>query len=132
MQIEQVMPKNTKIVLIEDDTVLAEMYLQKFAREGYKVVHALDGEEGIKQIRATKPNLVLLDIMMPKKSGIEVLEDLRGSPDTKDVKVILLSNVGDQEYIDKAMTMGALGYLLKSNYTPSEVVGQIEELLSKS
>jgi two-component system, OmpR family, alkaline phosphatase synthesis response regulator PhoP len=119
------------IILIEDDSVLAEMYVQKFTREGFGISHALDGDEGIKLIRAKRPDLVLLDIMMPKKSGIEVLQELRDAPETKDVAVVLLSNVGDQEYIDKGMALGASGYLLKSNYTPSEVVDKIRGILAE-
>ncbi|MEX2043313.1 MAG: response regulator [Patescibacteria group bacterium] len=121
----------TNIILIEDDSVLADMYVQKFAREGYDIAHALDGDEGIRLIKQKQPDLVLLDIMMPKKSGIEVLEELRKTPETKGVTVVLLSNVGDQEYINKGMALGAAGYLLKSNYTPSEVVEQIAKILSK-
>ena len=118
------------IILIEDDSVLAEMYVQKFTREGYGITHALDGDEGLKLIREKRPDLVLLDIMMPKRSGIEVLEELRQDAGTKDLTVILLSNVGDQEYIDKGMALGAAGYLIKSNYTPSEVVEEVAAILS--
>ncbi len=122
-------PKQT-IVLIEDDSVLAEMYLQKFTHEGYVIKHALDGDEGIALVRAAKPDLILLDIMMPKKSGIEVLEELKQDPQTKDVKVVLLSNVGDQDYIDRGLALGAADYLLKSNFTPSEVVAKTASLLA--
>ncbi|HEY8108708.1 MAG TPA: response regulator [Patescibacteria group bacterium] len=119
------------IILVEDDSVLAEMYVQKFTREGFDVRHALDGDEGIRLVKEKRPDLVLLDIMMPKKSGIEVLEELRSSSETKGVAVVLLSNVGDQEYIDKGMALGAVGYLLKSNYTPSEVVSKVREILAE-
>ncbi|MDP9211930.1 MAG: response regulator [bacterium] len=124
------MADKKKIVLIEDDSVLAEMYLQKFQREGYDIFHALDGDEGIALIRQHEPDLVLLDIMMPKKSGIQVLEELKQDEETKDVKVVLLSNVGDQDYIDRGMALGAADYLLKSNFTPSEVVGKAAALLA--
>ncbi len=118
------------IVLIEDDSVLADMYVQKFQREGYDIHHALDGDEGISLVREHGPDLVLLDIMMPKKSGIEVLEELKQDAETKDVQVVLLSNVGDQDYIDRGMALGAADYLLKSNFTPSEVVGKAAALLA--
>lgn len=120
----------TKIILIEDDAVLADMYVQKFTRDGYDISHALDGDEGIRLVSQKRPDLVLLDIMMPKKSGIEVLEELRRGEETKDLTVVLLSNVGDQEYIDKGLALGAAGYLLKSNYTPSEVVEKVAGILA--
>ncbi|MEX2429701.1 MAG: response regulator, partial [Patescibacteria group bacterium] len=105
-------------------------YVQKFQREGYDIHHALDGDEGISLVREHGPDLVLLDIMMPKKSGIEVLEELKQDAETKDVQVVLLSNVGDQDYIDRGMALGAADYLLKSNFTPSEVVGKAAALLA--
>lgn len=113
---------------MEDDAVLADMYVQKFTREGFDIRHALDGEAGLKLVRTKSPDLVLLDIMMPKKNGLDTLKDLKADPALKDINVILLSNVSDQSYLEKGLATGAKSYLLKSDYTPGEIVAKVNEL----
>lgn len=119
--------QNTKIVLVEDDIVLSDMYVKKFTMEGFSIERAMDGEEGLALIKQVKPQLILLDIMMPKKNGLDTLKDIKSDPELKDAFVVLLSNVGEQSYIDEGFKLGANEYLMKSNYTPREVVEKIRE-----
>lgn len=121
--------QNAKIVLVEDDVVLSDMYLKKFSMEGYDIERAMDGEEGLALVKKLKPDIVLLDIMMPKKNGLDTLKDIKADPELKGVYVVLLTNVGEQNYIDEGFKLGANQYLMKSNFTPREVVEKVEEWL---
>lgn len=119
------------IALVEDDVVLSDMYVKKFSLEGYTIERAMDGEEGLELVKRLKPDIVLLDIMMPKKNGLDTLKDIKADPALKNTYVVLLTNVGDQTYIDEGFRLGANQYLMKSNYTPSDVVKRVEEWLGK-
>lgn len=121
--------KTYKILLIEDEAMLAEMYETKFKSEGFNINKALDGEVGLKMAQEEKPDIILLDIIMPKLDGFSVLRSLRGDPKCKDIPVILLSNLGQEEDIKKGKAMGATGYLVKANLTPAEVVDKVKEFL---
>lgn len=128
-------PQNTPnpvVVLVEDDVVLSEMYAKKLGMAGLTVERAMDGEEGLSLIRKVNPDLVLLDIMMPKKNGLDTLKDLRADPAFANTYVVLLSNVGDESYIDEGLKLGANQYMMKSNFTPSEVVDQIKKWLGET
>lgn len=120
-------PANIKIVLVEDDVVLSQMYVKKFSMEGYAIERAMDGEEGLALVKSSKPDLVLLDIMMPKKNGLDTLKDIKSDPELKNTYVVLLTNVGEQNYVDEGFRLGANQYLMKSNFTPREVVEKIRE-----
>lgn len=115
------------VVLVEDDNVLAQMYLRKFELEGIDVQHAIDGEAGLELIRQVKPDIVLMDIMMPKKNGLDALKELRADPEIGRTFVALLTNVGEQQYMDEGTRLGANDYLMKSALTPREVVDKIHE-----
>ncbi len=119
--------KDISIVLVEDDIVLSDMYVKKFRMEGYSIEHALDGEEGLILIKKLNPNIVLLDIMMPKKNGLDTLKEMKDDPDLKGIFVSLLTNVGEQNYVDEGFRLGANQYLMKSNFTPREVVEKVSE-----
>lgn len=119
--------KDIKIVLVEDDVVLSDMYVKKFTMEGYAIKRAMDGEEGLALIKSTKPDLVLLDIMMPKKNGLDTLKEIKADPELKNIYVALLTNVGEQNYVDEGFRLGANQYLMKSNFTPREVVEKVAE-----
>lgn len=123
--------ENITLVLVEDDVVLSDMYVKKFTMEGFTIERAMDGEEGLALIKRLRPNLVLLDIMMPKKNGLDTLKELKSDPDLKNTFVVLLSNVGEQSYIDEGFKLGANEYLMKSNYTPREVVDKVREWLPR-
>lgn len=119
-----------KILLIEDEEMLANMYEVKFQNEGFDITKALDGEEGLKKAKEIIPDLILLDIIMPKMDGFSVLKALKEDPKTKNAPVILLTNLGQEEDIARGKEMGSVGYLVKANITPAEVVEQVKKQLA--
>jgi len=121
--------KQTMILLIEDDEFLAELYSTKLKLEGFTVVLANDGEKGWKLAQEKLPDLILLDIIMPKMDGFEVLKKLKGHKATKTVPVILLTNLSQKDEVKKGLELGAVDYLIKAHFMPSEVVKKIKEIL---
>lgn len=124
----EVNKKIKKILLVEDDTFLAGMYVTKLEMEGYDVKIADDGEKGVKLAKSENPQLILLDVILPKMSGFDVLKDLKDDKDTKDIPVILLTNLGQREDVQKGLDLGAKDYLIKAHFMPSEVVTKINNL----
>ncbi len=123
-------PKSSaKILLIEDDPPMVKMYSTKFLQEGFQVEAAYDGEEGLKKINEWGPDLVLLDLMIPKIGGMDVLTQLRTVPKTKDLPVVILSNLSQDEDILRAKQLGVKEFLIKANYTPGQVVEKIRGVL---
>jgi len=119
------------ILLVEDDQILVRMYTRKFEKEGFKVLSAFDGEAGISALgEATpKPNIILLDVMLPKLDGFQILEKVKADPATKDIPVILLTNLGGAlEDREKGKKLGAADYLVKSDLTPAQVVEKIKNI----
>ena len=126
------MPKDKiKILLVEDDTFLLGMYATKFELEGFKVTLAEDGEKAIRAALKELPDIILLDIILPKLNGFEVLKQLKANSYTAKIPVILLTNLSQQEEIEKGMKMGADDYLIKAHFMPSEVVDKIKKILNK-
>ncbi|MDO8260735.1 MAG: response regulator [Candidatus Magasanikbacteria bacterium] len=119
-----------KILLIEDDPFLLSMYSTKFEIEGYCVACAEDGAKGLKMASIENPHIILLDIMMPKMNGFEVLEGLKKQDKTKTIPVILLTNLNQKNEIERGLELGANDYLIKAHFMPSEVVEKIKEVLS--
>ena len=120
-----------KILLIEDDEFLSDMYKTKFDSEGFDVTPAQDGEVGLKFLEdGLKPDAILLDVVMPKMSGLEVLAKIKSMSDASSMNVIMFTNMGQKEDIDKAMSLGAAGYIIKANFTPSEVVVEVNKILN--
>lgn len=119
--------KSKKILIVEDDKFISEIYITKLLAMGYQVVHAENGKEALLRINEESPNLILLDILMPEMSGIDVLKKLRADEVHKNIPVIVLTNASEREHATKAMQMGASDYLIKSSFTPDEVVRKIEE-----
>lgn len=120
-----------KVLIVEDDNFVAEVYSTKLLEMGHEVQIAQNGEEGLSLIEKGKPDLILLDIIMPVMGGIEMLEELKKNPDRKDIPVILLTNVGEKDSIQKVRGMGVQDYLIKSHFTPAEVIEKIEAILGK-
>jgi len=118
-----------KILIVEDEATLQKALTEFLAEEGFEVFGALDGEKGIELAKKEKPDLVLLDIILPKKDGYEVLTDLKNNESTKNIPVILLTNLESAEDVDRAFEKGASTYLVKSNYKLEEVVKKIKETL---
>lgn len=120
-----------KILIIEDDSALLEMYKIKFQESGFELLTASDGETGLDLARQEKPHLVLLDIMMPKMDGFAVLGEIKKDPATKDVIVLMLSNLGQKSDIEKGQQLGAADYIVKASMTPSQVFEKVQAYLSR-
>lgn len=120
-----------KILIIEDEKFLAEMYTDKFSQSGYKVILALESEEGIKIAKKEKPDLIILDILLPRENGIAFLKKLREDPEISAIPVIAFSNYDVPETRKQAAELGAKDYLIKTDYTPKEVVDKVATYLKK-
>ena len=118
-----------KILLVEDDPFLLSMYATKFELEGFEVVSADDGEKGLALALEAKPDIILLDILMPKMNGFEVLQELKADDRTRDIPVILLTNLNQKEEVERALELGAVDYLIKAHFMPSEVVAKIKKVI---
>ena len=116
-----------RILIVEDDTFIRDLYTRAFSRSNYEVEAAADGEEAITKVKSGKYDMILLDIMLPKITGINVLRAIRDPGGaTKDVPVFLITNLGQEDIIKEAFKIGADGYLLKAQLTPKDVVNEIE------
>lgn len=124
--------KKTKVCIIDDADDIREIYSVKFMTEDYDVVSAKDGEEGLRVVRAEKPDVILLDLQMPVKDGFAVLEELRDDAELKRIPVLILSNVDDEQTFKKAGAFETRFYLIKSLVTPQKVVDTVREALRSS
>ena len=115
-----------KILIIEDERLLAEMYSDKFTQSGYEVVVAFESEEGLEIAKKEKPDLILLDILLPKENGICFLAKLRKEPEISSVPVIAFSNYDVPETKEEAERLGVKEYLIKTNHTPQELVERVK------
>lgn len=120
-----------KILLVDDDPLMVRMYQTKFELDGNQVSVAGNGEECLSKIGSFKPDLILLDIMMPVMDGLNTLKKLKENSETKSIPVILLTNVsGSESDTNRGLELGAVAYLVKANYTPKEVVQKVKEILA--
>lgn len=119
------------ILLVEDDTFLSSMYKTKLEIEGYQVFTALNGASGLKMAQEKKPDLILLDIILPKMNGFEVLEKIKSDKNLKNIPIIMLTNLGQKEDIKKSFKLGANEYLIKAHFLPSEVIEKVKKFLKK-
>ena len=117
------------ILLVEDDPFLSDIYTTKLKEEGFSVDTAMDGEECLRKVEKNMPDLLILDLVLPQMDGWEVLSSIRRQEKFKDLKVIILSNLGKKEEVEKGLKLGATKYFIKAHYTPSEVVAEIKEIL---
>ncbi len=118
-----------KILIVEDDTFLLNMYADKFRAEKFDVSVADNGIKALKLAQENKPEIILLDILLPKKNGFEVLEELKANKETKSIVVILLTNLSQKDEIKKGMDLGAKDFLIKAHFMPNEVVAKVKKLL---
>lgn len=118
-----------KILLIEDDPFLSEIYTAKFEEAGFEISHAQDGSIGLRKIKDEHPDLLILDIVMPNMDGFEILRVIKDERETKDIPVVILSNLGEQEDVEKGLGLGAAAYIIKAHYTPTEVVAKVKAIL---
>jgi len=119
------------ILLVDDDLTLREMYEERLKAEGFIITQASNGEEAIKLAKETKPQIVLLDIMMPKVNGFDVLKNLKADPSTKDIPVIVLSALIQDVDRVEGKKLGAVDYIVKSETMPGEVIAKIKNAISK-
>jgi DNA-binding response OmpR family regulator len=117
------------ILLVEDDPFLIDIYTTKFKEAGFSVETADSGENVLEKVKEKKFDLVILDIVLPQLDGWEVIGRIKSDPESKDLKVIILSNLGQKEEVEKGMKLGAEKYLIKAHYTPSQVVEEIKEII---
>jgi len=121
-----------KILIVEDDNFVAEVYSTKLVEMGYDVTIAQNGEEGLTELKSKKADLILLDIIMPVMGGIGMLEEMKKNGEWRKIPVILLTNVGEKESIQKVRDLGVKNYLIKSHFTPAEVIEKIEEVFREN
>ena len=121
----------TKVLLVEDDVALRDIYSARFMAENYEVVTASDGEMALTQAVKEKPDLIILDVMMPKISGFDVLDILRATPETKKTKVIMMTALSQSSDVEKGKLLGADEYLVKSEVTLTDVIEKAKEVLAR-
>lgn len=118
-----------KILIVEDDKFLRDLITQKLSNENFDVVIAQDGEEGIRKIEDEKPDLVILDLLLPQIDGFEVLKRMKANQKIADTPVIILSNLGQKEDVERGMALGAKDYMIKAHFTPNEVIDKVKRYL---
>lgn len=123
--------KDIKVLIVEDDSFIVDMYTTKLELEGFQVVSAEDGLKGLEVAKREKPTIILLDILMPKMDGFAYLEAAKKDPEIKAIPVLLLTNLGQKEDVQKGYELGAVGYLIKAHFMPSEVVEKIKQILNE-
>lgn len=118
-----------KILLVEDEEILIELLTRKLEKEGYEVKVARDGEEGLAKMKEFWPDLILLDIVMPKKGGFEVMEEMGKDEKLKKIPVIVISNSGQPVELDRARKLGAVDWLIKTEFDPKEVMEKVKKII---
>ncbi len=116
-----------KILIIEDEEIMYSLLSKKLRQEGYEVEVAKNGEEGLEKMEEIKPDLILLDIIMPKKGGFEVMEEMRKKEELKNIPVVVISNSGQPVELDKAKELGARDWLIKTEFDPTEVIEKVKK-----
>jgi len=122
----------TRIAIIEDDAAIAQMYRMKFEAEGYEVETAENGKLGLELAQTMQPDMILLDLMMPEMNGDEMLQRLRATDWGKEIKVIILTNMGEQEAPEVLKTLGVSAFIVKADMTPRQVAELVQQNLSVS
>ena len=124
--------KKPKILMIEEDHFLRKIYRDKLSRSGFEFLEATNGEEGLNKIIAEKPDVVLLDLILPRKNGFDVLVDMKSNKNTENIPVIILSNLGQESDIQRGLALGAKDYLVKTEVSLSGVVEKAKEQLVRA
>ncbi len=119
----------TKVLVVEDDKFLREMISRKLDKEGYEVSQAIDGEMGETKAKEEKPDMILLDLILPGIDGFEVLERIKNDPEVKDIPVVILSNLGQKSEVERGLNLGAKDFLIKAHFTPGEIIKKIREII---
>ena len=119
-----------KVLIVEDDPLMSRMYQKIFTFEKYEVEMAADGEEALAKVATANPTIILLDVMMPKMNGLQVLEKLKADPATKNIPVIMLTNLAGQQDAETALSKGAVKYIVKSEHEPKEIADMVQEIVA--
>lgn len=123
--------KSELILIIEDDKFLRELLIRKIENEGYNIKFVITGGDALRKIKEFAPQLVLLDLVLPGMSGFEILKRVKKDPEISKIPIIILSNRGDIEEVEKGLKLGADDYLIKAHFTPDEIIGKIKQVLDK-
>jgi len=121
-----------KVLVVEDDKFLRELINRKLQTENFETFLAFDGETALVLVEQERPDIVLLDLILPGINGFEVLAKIKENEKLKEIPVIILSNLGQKDDIDKGMGLGAADYLVKAHFTPSEIIEKINQILMKT
>src|SRR3989344_7810505 len=121
-----------KILVVEDEEILLTALKEELLTGGYEVEGAGDGVEGLEKVKTFKPGLILLDLLMPKMDGMEMLQKLKADQETRDVPVVILTNLSDYEKISEALSLGAMDYLVKANYKLEDLLEKVRTVLARS
>jgi two-component system, OmpR family, alkaline phosphatase synthesis response regulator PhoP len=124
-------PSQTKILIVEDEEILLTALSEELKQEGFQVAGAKDGVEGVEKAQSEKPDLILLDLVMPRLDGIGALKQMKDTPEIKDIPVVILTNLSDYDKISDALSLGAMDYLVKANYRLEELVNKIKTVLER-
>ena len=117
------------ILFVEDDPFLIDIYTKKLKKSGFNTKVADSGEKAINMIRDAKPDILLLDIVLPEIGGWEIIKKIKENPEMADLKIVILSNLGQRAEVEKGLSLGAVRYLIKAQYTPSEVIEELKKIL---
>lgn len=120
-----------KILIIDDDPFILDIYALKFKERGFEVDFAQNGKDGLKKATEQKPEVILLDVVMPGMDGFEVLRELKKDQNTRSIKVVVLTNIGQKEEVERGKALGADDYIIKAHFAPSEVVEKVNSVLQK-
>ncbi len=123
-------PNAKKVLLVEDEQSIRELYTRQFTKSGFLVQAVGDGQQALQVLDTEKFDLLLLDIMLPGMNGLQVLRDFKAKNPTSPMKVVLLTNLGQDNIIKEGFSMGANGYLIKASYTPDQVVTEVKNILA--
>lgn len=121
-----------KLLIVEDEQDIRELYSEILREEGYEVIEAWDGQVGLKEALSGKFDLILLDIMLPKVDGLHILKEIKKKPELVKIPIILLTNLGADAVIKEAFTLGAEAYIIKSEYTPDQVITEVNKVFGNS
>src|SRR3989344_686689 len=125
------MAEKPKILVVEDEEILLTALKEELSNGGYEVEGAVDGQDGLDKVKAFKPGLVLLDLVMPRMDGMEMLQRLKGDSELRDIPVVILTNLSDYERISEALSLGAMDYLVKANYKLEDLLDKVKTVIAR-
>jgi len=120
-----------KILVVEDDKFLRELITQKLSREGYDVYEAVDGEDGVRKAKESNPDIILLDLILPGIDGFEVLAKIKEDSNLEQIPVVILSNLGQRDDVERGLKLGAVDFLIKAHFTPGEIIEKVNKILEE-